>query len=86
MDPDQAQQTLAAIRDKRRRDRKQHTARHTRPSRLDRFTGELLQLRAAGGSVLDLQEYLRQRRVRVHSSTVYRWLTKQEAQEDGAES
>ena len=43
-------------------------------SRLDRYTFELLALRDAGSTTAELQRWLRDRRVRVHHSTVARWL------------
>lgn len=45
-------------------------------SRLDRYTGELLELHRAGASVAELQRWLRARRVKVAHSTVARWLAK----------
>lgn len=48
-----------------------------RRSRLDRFTGELLQLRQAGASIAELQRWLRERRVVVVHATVARWLIRQ---------
>ena len=45
-------------------------------SRLDRYTGELLELHRAGASVAELQRWLRTRRVKVAHSTVARWLAK----------
>ena len=48
-----------------------------RRSRLDRFTGELLQLRQAGASIAELQRWLRERRVVVVHATVARWLNRQ---------
>ena len=44
------------------------------PSRLDRHTHELLALRDAGATVAELQRWLEARRVRVHRTTVGRWL------------
>ena len=43
-------------------------------SRLDRYTLELLALHDAGSTTAELQRWLRDRRVRVHHSTVARWL------------
>ena len=43
-------------------------------SRLDRYTHELLALHDAGSTTAELQRWLRDRRVRVHHSTVARWL------------
>ena len=43
-------------------------------SRLDRHTHELLALHDAGATVAELQRWLAARRVRVHQTTVGRWL------------
>ena len=43
-------------------------------SRLDRYTHELLALRDEGSITAELQRWLRDRRIRVHHSTVARWL------------
>lgn len=45
-----------------------------RSSRLDRYAGELLQLRQAGASVAEIQRWLRERRIVVVHATVARWL------------
>lgn len=45
-------------------------------SRLDRYKAELLALQAAGGRPVDLQRWLRERRIKVVHSTVVRWLEK----------
>ena len=55
--------------DTRARRRRRRTA-----SRLDRHTHELLALYEAGASVAELQRWLEARRVRVHQTTVGRWL------------
>ena len=55
--------------DTRARRRRRRTA-----SRLDRHTHELLALYDAGASVAELQRWLEARRVRVHQTTVGRWL------------
>lgn len=47
-----------------------------RLSRLDVYTSELLALHAAGASVVELQRWLRERRIRVVHSTVARWLAR----------
>ncbi|MDE0343878.1 MAG: hypothetical protein OXK82_12065 [Deltaproteobacteria bacterium] len=43
-------------------------------SRLDRYTRELLALHDAGATTAELQRWLGHRRLRVHHSTVARWL------------
>ena len=43
-------------------------------SRLDRYTHELLALHDAGATVAELRRWLEARRVRVHQTTVGRWL------------
>lgn len=43
-------------------------------SRLDRYKHELLALRDAGATTAELRRWLLDRRVRVHHSTVARWL------------
>ena len=48
--------------------------RRRAPSRLDRHTHELLALYDAGATVAELQRWLAARRVRVHKTTVGRWL------------
>lgn len=45
-------------------------------SRLDQFAGELVQLRQHGATIADLQRWLRQKRVRVHHTTVSRWIAR----------
>ena len=45
-----------------------------RRSRLDRYKGELLALRAEGCTTAELQRWLLARRVRVQHATVARWL------------
>ena len=46
-------------------------------SRLDRYSLELLELHDAGSPTAELQRWLKDRRVRVHHSTVARWLRRQ---------
>lgn len=53
-------------------------------SRLDRYRGELLQLRRNGASVAELQRWLRDHRIRVVHSTVARWVTKNADPADAA--
>ena len=48
--------------------------RRRTPSRLDRHTHELLALYDEGATVAELQRWLAARRVRVHQTTVGRWL------------
>ncbi len=55
--------------DTRARRRRRRTA-----SCLDRHTHELLALYDAGASVAELQRWLEARRVRVHQTTIGRWL------------
>ena len=50
--------------------------RRYRRSRLDRYTGELLQLHTSGATAAELQRWLRARRIKVTHSTVARWLQK----------
>ena len=45
-------------------------------SRLDRYRGELIQLRRNGASVAELQRWLRDHRISVVHSTVARWIDK----------
>lgn len=47
-----------------------------RPSQLDRYRGELLQLHQAGITPAELQRWLRAKKVNVVWSTVNRWLRK----------
>lgn len=47
-----------------------------RASSLDRYHGELMQLRNAGATPADLQRWLRKNRIDVHLTTVTRWLEK----------
>ncbi|KAA1174609.1 hypothetical protein [Photorhabdus heterorhabditis] len=61
---------LAVLREQTRMIRKQRY----RKSRLDRYTGELLQLHREGASAAELQRWLREKRIRVVLSTVTRWL------------
>ena len=53
-------------------------------SRLDRYRGQLLQLRRNGASVAELQRWLRDHRIRVVHSTVARWVTKNADPADAA--
>jgi hypothetical protein len=53
-------------------------------SRLDRYRGELIQLRRNGASVAELQRWLRDHRIRVVHSTVARWVTKNADPADAA--
>ena len=55
--------------DTRARRRRRRTS-----SCLDRHTHELLALHDAGATVAELQRWLEARRVRVHQTTVGRWL------------
>ena len=48
-------------------------------SRLDKYSGELLSLYAAGASIAELQRWLRSNRIRVEHSTVSRWLNRMDA-------
>ncbi|MBA0190109.1 hypothetical protein [Pectobacterium odoriferum] len=65
-------QELAALQEETRLIRKPRY----RKSRLDRYTGELLQLHQAGASAAELQRWLRAKRIRVVLSTVTRWLAR----------
>jgi hypothetical protein len=57
-----------------------------RPSRLDRFAGELIRLRREGASYADLQLWLRKKkRTVVHRSTVTRWIGKNMSDAGGGE-
>ncbi|MCP5135165.1 MAG: hypothetical protein H6976_16630 [Gammaproteobacteria bacterium] len=47
-----------------------------RPSQLDRYKGELLQLHRNGVTPAQLQRWLRGHRIKVAWSTVSRWLKK----------
>jgi len=55
--------------DTRARRRRRRTS-----SRLDRHTRELLALYDAGATVAELRRWLEARRVRVHQTTIGRWL------------
>jgi len=72
---------LADIRERRRALRK----RRYRPSLLGRYRAELVALRQAGASYRELAEWLRrEKRRRVHPSTIHRFLARQEAGESNA--
>lgn len=45
-------------------------------SRLDKYKGELLTLYKKGVTIAELQRWLRQRKIKVVYSTVYRWIQK----------
>ncbi|NCT81426.1 hypothetical protein GXB82_21910 [Pseudomonas stutzeri] len=45
-----------------------------RRSVLDQYTHELLSLDAKGGTAIQLQHWLAERKVTVNTSTIYRWL------------
>lgn len=57
--------------------------RYTKSS-LDRYRGELIQLRRNGASVAELQRWLRDHRIRIVHSTVARWVTKNADPADAA--
>lgn len=61
---------VARLRDKKRIIRRKRWGR----SRLDRYKPELIELRKRGASLAELALWLAERRVRVHRSTVQRWL------------
>ena len=66
---------LAAIRERRHALRKPRY----RSSKLDRHHAELVAMRQAGASYRELAEWLRRsKRRRVHPSTIYRFLARQE--------
>ncbi len=50
--------------------------RYYKKSRLDRYKGELLTLYRAGASRAELRRWLRTQQIKVASSTVNRWITK----------
>ncbi|ECJ7923801.1 hypothetical protein HCV13_004749 [Salmonella enterica] len=72
MSPFDACRELATLREQTRTIRKTRY----RKSRLDRHSGELLQLHREGASAAELQRWLREKRIRVVLSTVTRWLAK----------
>ncbi|EIZ7192468.1 hypothetical protein MOS72_004959 [Salmonella enterica] len=72
MSPFDACRELATLREQTRTIRKTRY----RKSRLDRHSGELLQLHREGASAAELQRWLREKRIRVVLSTVTRWLEK----------
>lgn len=45
-------------------------------SRLDKFGGELIAMKIAGASIAELHRWIRNKRVKVKYSTVYRWMKK----------
>ncbi len=45
-------------------------------SRLDKYKGELLTLHRAGTTCKELQDWLRDHRIKVNYSTVHRWIAK----------
>lgn len=57
-----------------RAERRAQRQRRYRRSRLDRHAHELLAMHAEGATAADLQRWLRRRRIRVHHTTVTRWL------------
>ena len=65
----------AALREQTRARRRSRLA----VSRLDRYTLELLALHDAGSTPAELRRWLADRRVRVHHSTVARWLRRRMA-------
>jgi hypothetical protein len=48
--------------------------RRYRKSRLDKYSSELIRLRLAGATIAELQRWLRPKRIRVHHTTIARWL------------
>ena len=51
-----------------------------RSSRLDRFSGELIRLHAAGARPAELQRWLAEQRIKATHSTVSRWLKRKGSQ------
>jgi len=47
-----------------------------RKSRLDRYGGEIVALHKAGATHTEIQRWLRERRIKVHRSTVSRYIEK----------
>ena len=47
-----------------------------RKSRLDKYGGEIVALRKAGATYTEIQRWLRERRIKVHRSTVSRYIEK----------
>ena len=47
-----------------------------RKSRLDRYGGEIVALRNAGATCAEIQRWLREKRIKVHRTTVSRYLAK----------
>lgn len=71
-----SQATLSRIREEKAIRRKRSHYSH---SRLDRFNGQILALRAEGASASEIQLWLRKEcRTKVVLSTVTRWLAKYE--------
>lgn len=66
------QKELLALKDQTKSIRKRVYS--ARKSRLDKFKFELLELHKAGGSIAELQRFLRANRIKVAHSTVSRWL------------
>lgn len=52
------------------------TKRRVKRSKLDRQKNSLVALRREGGTLRELQEFLRQRSIRAERSTISRWLAK----------
>ncbi|MGB4600618.1 MAG: hypothetical protein WBI04_11700 [Trichlorobacter sp.] len=63
---------LAAIRQQRRTARRRRYFR----SRLDRYRAEIVALRRAGATLAEIAAWLRQRRCKVATSTISRYLAK----------
>jgi len=47
-----------------------------RKSRLDRYCGEIVALRKAGATCVEIQRWLKERRIKVHRTTISRYLSK----------
>ncbi len=65
---------LEKLQEKKKNTRYRYYKKHR--SRLDRYKGELLTLHRAGATCKDLQDWLRDQRIKVNDSTVHRWLAK----------
>jgi len=59
----------------KKRRKLKYQQRHGR-SRLDRFSGQILGLKNAGSSAVEIQDWLRSNRIKVSLSTITRWIKK----------
>lgn len=72
-----AKQMLDDLRKLQKKKRK--SSYKNKKSRLEKYKSEILELRENGGSIVEVQRFLRQKRIKVVHSTVSRFIKKYES-------